>query len=120
MKSKAQSTARRLLAALEDMAQREAVLLDHGELDQVLELQGRMAPLVECVSELAPEVADDEMRRTALRLLDQRHENHVRIGRELSRLQLDRRKMSQTHNRLIRMGPTYGRADASRVFEAQG
>jgi hypothetical protein len=120
MKTKVRFTARRLLTALEDMAERESALLDMGALDQVLELQGRMAPLVECVSELAPEVADDDMRRTAMRLIDRRHRNHVRLGHELGKLQRDRQKARQSQSRLTRLGPAYRQNGQRSVFQAQG
>lgn len=113
-------TARRLLAALEDMAERESVLLRAGELDHVLELQNRMEPVVQMLCEMAPRVADDAMRHTAMRLLDLRHRNHLRLGHELAKLDLERQKNGRTRAQLLRVKPAYGQRETSRMLQARG
>lgn len=114
------ATAWRLLTALEDMAERESVLLGAGEIDHVLELQRRMEPLVQAVCELAPRVADDAMRRAAMRLMDVRHQNHLRLGHELAQLDLERQKAGRTRLQLKRLRPAYGQPPAHRFLQAQG
>ncbi|HWA88007.1 MAG TPA: hypothetical protein VG710_17395 [Opitutus sp.] len=119
MNSPAAQTAGRLLAALETLADEETRLLCRGDLGRLIEVQARMAPLVERLSEIGPAVADEAMRRAVMRLLNRRLANGERLNREMERLRGSRRQWQQACARLERIKPAFTGARVRPVLFAR-
>ncbi|HVU23672.1 MAG TPA: hypothetical protein VHE13_06060 [Opitutus sp.] len=119
MNSAAAKTARRVLAALETLTDEESGLLGRGDLARLIEVQTRMAPLVDLLSEMGPDVADEAMRQAVLRLLNRRLENGSRLNRELERMRGARREWQRVRARLERMKPAFTGIPAKPVLFAR-
>lgn len=107
-------TARRLLAALEDLASQEGVLLRSLDLVEAVQISERAAPLVEKLCALLaeePEVAS--LRPRVEELVAQRRRNVVLLDSHLSRLQSELRRIDEARIRLARVAPVYGSGTAA-------
>lgn len=103
----AHQTAQRLLAALEDLAGQEAVLLRSLDLVEAVQISERAAPLVEKLCALAtdPDLAD--LRPRVEDLVAQRRRNAVLLDSHLARLQSELRRIDEARSRLARVAPVY-------------
>lgn len=115
----AHKTAMRLLAALEDMAGQEAVLLRSLDLIEAVQISERAAPLVEKLCALAadPEVAD--LRPRVEDLVAQRRRNAVLLDAHLARLQSELRRIDEARNRLARVAPVYNTGSSTITAESR-
>lgn len=101
----------RLLAALEELAGQEAVLLrsaSAAEAVQAAEIVGRAEPLVQALGELA---GDDRVRGLSPRiaaLMARRRENAAVLESHLARLRSNLRSLDESRGRLARIAPVYG------------
>lgn len=114
-------TATRLLAALEELAGEETLLIRTMEFVGAVELQERAAPLVEKLCELAanPEVL--ALRPRVNGLLDRYGQNHHFLDSQLARMQEELNRVTVARGRLRRIAPAYarnGEASASRLNTA--
>lgn len=100
-------TATRLLAALDDLASQESVLLRTLDFVDAVSLQERAAPLVDQLAALAnhPEVAVLRSKVTAL--VDKRQQSRQFLDAELGRLQAELRRIDEARTRLSRVAPAY-------------
>ena len=110
-------TAARLLAALEDLAAQEAVLLRTLDFVDAVAVQERAAPLVDQLAALAlhPEVAS--LRTKVKALVDRRQQSRHFLDAQLSRLQSELRRIDEARSRLSRVAPAY--VTATRVMESK-
>lgn len=103
----AQQTARRLLAALEDLAGQEAVLLRSLDLVEAVQISERAAPLVEKLCALAADPDLAPLRPRIEELVAQRRRNAVLLDSHLARLQSELRRIDEARSRLSRVAPVY-------------
>ncbi len=118
--SPALQTAQRLLAALEDLASQEGVLLRSLDLVEAVQISERAAPLVERLCALiaeAPEVAP--LRSRVEELVSQRRRNAVLLDSHLARLQTEMRRIDEARKALARVAPVYGGAINSPPIESR-
>ncbi len=100
-------TACRLLAALEDFASQEAVLLRSLDLVEAVQISERAAPLVEKLCALAVDPDLAVLRPRIEELVSQRRRNAVLLDSHLARLQSELRRIDEARNRLSRVAPVY-------------
>jgi hypothetical protein len=103
----AQQTAHRLLAALEDLASQEAVLLRSLDLVEAVQISERAAPLVEKLCALAGDPDLAPLRPRIEELVAQRRRNAVLLDSHLARLQSELRRIDEARSRLSRVAPVY-------------
>lgn len=103
----AHQTAQRLLAALEDLAGQEAVLLRSLDLVEAVQISERAAPLVEKLCALATDPDLCDLRPRVEDLVSQRRRNAVLLDSHLARLQSELRRIDEARNRLARVAPVY-------------
>src|SRR4051794_4832065 len=100
----------RLVTALENLAAQEAACLQNRDYAAVVQIQERAAPLVEHLAAHGPEVADGKLRARIAALLQQRHENGVRLSAEIGRTRQQLQDLQATQRRAAQVAPVYGRS----------
>jgi hypothetical protein len=100
-------TARRLLAALEELAAQEAILFRTLEFTEAVAVQERATPLVRRLGELAEEPGIGELRPRVTALLARREQSFHFLQTQIERLHLEARRIEEARARLTRMAPVY-------------
>jgi hypothetical protein len=98
---------RRLLAALEDLASQEAVLVRSLDLVEALQLADRAAPLVTEVCGLAAEPDAAEIRPAVAALVERRRRSAVCLEEHLARVREELRRLDEARRRTARTAPAY-------------
>ncbi len=114
-------TATRLLAALEELVMQETLLIRTLDFVAAVELQERVAPLVEKLCVLAADPAVAPLQERAAGLLARRAQNHHFLDTQLNRLQGELERVTEARSRLRRVAPVYrggGAATESRLNTA--
>jgi len=98
----------RLIAALEDLARQEGVLLRSLDLVEAVQISERAAPLVEklCALAVHPEVS--ALRPRVQELVAQRRRHSTLLDAHLARLQSELHRIDEARIRLARVAPVYG------------
>jgi hypothetical protein len=100
-------TAARLLAALREMAEQEALLVRSLDLVEAAEVTERMAPLVARLCELAEVPAVGVLRPAVREFMEERLRGLSLIDAHLARLQGELRRVDEARHRLARVAPVY-------------
>lgn len=100
-------TAARLLAALEDMARQESVLMRSLDFVATAELQARAGPLIEKLAMLAEEPGLSALRPRVAALIERREQSRHFLDAQLARLQAELRRIDETRARLAKVAPVY-------------
>jgi hypothetical protein len=116
MKSAGQ-TAARLLAALEDFASREAVLLQTGQYAEMAEVQRRAAPLVFRLCALASEPDAAAFAGRVAALVARRRETMVGLQERRNFVRAERQRLAATSERL-RLVSRYGKSSPRLTSES--
>lgn len=99
--------ARRLLAALDDLAGQEAVLLRSLDLVEAIQISERCSPLVDEICRLASEPEVQELHTQVGELLALRQRNAALLESHLSRVQEEIRRVDESRRRVARTAPVY-------------
>ncbi len=101
-------TAGRMIAALEEFARQESVLLRSLDLVEAVQISERAAPLIQKLCELTafPEVA--ALRPRVEELVAFRRRQTSLLDAHLARLQSELRRIDEARLRLTRVAPAYG------------
>jgi hypothetical protein len=120
MESPAQ-TCDRLLTALEDLVSEEAALLADEQVGAMVELQCRMAPLVDRLVALAAS-ADSTLQSRVRALVARRAYVGAELATRLAHLHAELDRMSAARHTVNRIAPVYGAVPeaAPRQFSAVG
>ena len=100
-------TATRLLAALEELAAQETILIRTMEFIEAAAVQERAAPLVERLCALAADPATAPLQPRVAALLERRGQNHHFLDAQLARLQEELGRVTEARGRLRRVAPAY-------------
>jgi hypothetical protein len=100
-------TATRLLAALEDFAEQESVLLRSLAFNAAAALQQRAGPLVERLGRLATDPEVTALRPRVAALLTRREQNARLLEAQRARLESELRRLDEARARLARVAPVY-------------
>ena len=101
--------AQRLLAALEELASQESVLVRSLDLVEAMQIGERAAPLVEEVCALATEADVAELRPQIEALVARRQRSAELLEVQLGRVQEELRRVDEARRRLTRTAPAYQR-----------
>lgn len=113
-------TAQRLLAALEDLASQEGVLLRSLDLVEAVQISERAAPLIERLCALVAESPDvAHLRGRVEELVAQRRRNAVLLDSHLARLQTEMRRIDDARKALARVAPVYSSAAIAPPLESR-
>ncbi len=96
----------RLIGALDDLVGREEVLFAASDIDGVVAVQGRAAPLVTRLAELAPS-ADADARARVARLLGRRGTLAQQLARAAERLRVELAEVQTSEAQCARLAPAY-------------
>ena len=102
-----QATAERLLAALEQLAGREGVLLRSLDLMEAVDLGAQAEPLVKKLCALADDPAVGPLRGRIDDLVSRRRRHAATLDSHIARLQGELRRLNEASQRLNRMAPIY-------------
>jgi hypothetical protein len=108
MRGGAFQTADRLVAALGDLLDREAVEARCGSGTRVRAIQERIAPLVEALTRLAAESPGHDFAGGLAALAEKRRRNAILIEAAVAKLRQEMEFRSQASKRLSRISPAYG------------
>lgn len=101
--------AQRLLAALDELASQESVLVRSLDLIEALQIAERAAPLVEEVCTLAAEPDVAALRPQVESLVARRQRSAALLEGQLQRVQEELRRVDEARRRLTRTAPAYQR-----------
>lgn len=105
-------TLARLLTALEDLTSQETLLLRSGDYAGMLRIQGRVAPLVEAVADLAAVAGDSSRVRVAV-VIGQRMRSVDRLADRLTHASAELNQVRTHQLRLAQIRPVYGGAESA-------
>ena len=113
----AHQTISRLLGALETLSCEEHLLLDHGHVNEAIEVQSREQPVVARIIELLvqPGVAaelDPSVQKRAQRLLNAQREQSQRLELSLNEVKQHLGQLRVAQARAQKLRPSYGSADS--------
>lgn len=103
----------RLLAALDDLVEREAIGVAARDLVTVGEMQQRAAPLVAGLAELGMEAADEAARARVAALLARRQHSINLMESQLAVLREELLALGEGTRRVAQIAPVYGRAEGA-------
>ncbi|HET7536696.1 MAG TPA: hypothetical protein VFJ90_09595, partial [Candidatus Didemnitutus sp.] len=103
-------TATRLLAAFEDLVEREATAMSEYDLAGALGVAERLGPIVDRLVSLAAEPEVGSLRPRVQALLARRRQTEQHIDTQLVRLRTELGQISRARVRISRVAPVYGRA----------
>lgn len=107
--------ARRLLTALEDLAEQEAANLRNLDLVEAVQITERAAPLVQKLGELATDPTVAPLRPRVEALIVQRRQSAQLLDSHLARVQSELRRIDEARARLACVAPVYAaKAGATR------
>ncbi len=106
MQTTAQTCAR-LLTALEDLGEREAVMVREGDFTMVAELQARAAPLVDYLGEHGPAVADGAFLARIRAFLRRRKESSDWLAVQIAQTRNELQQIRTSEVRAARIRPAY-------------
>jgi hypothetical protein len=106
METTAQTCAR-LLTALEDFGEREAVLVREGDFAMVAELQARATPLVEYLGKHGPAVADGAFLARMRAFLLRRKESDEWLAAQIAQTRNELQQIRASEVRAARIKPVY-------------
>jgi hypothetical protein len=101
------ATAERLLAALEQLAGREGVLLRSLDLIEAVDLGAQAEPLVRKLCSLADDPSVGPLRPRIDELVARRQRHSATLDAHVARLQGELRRLNEASQRLSRMAPIY-------------
>jgi hypothetical protein len=101
-------TADRLVSALSDLLDREAVEARSGSGIRVRAIQGRIGPLVEALTRLAAESPGHDFAGGLAALAEKRRRNMALIEAALAKVRHEIELRSRAAQRLNQIGPAYG------------
>jgi len=101
-------TADRLVSALGDLLDREAVAARSGSGTRVRAIQGRIGPLIEALTRLAVESPGHAFAGALAALAEKRRRNTALIEAALAKVRRDVELRAQASQRLGRISPAYG------------
>ena len=102
---------RRWIAALEDLAGQESLLLRGGDPHAARDVQARMSPLIEALAENAAH-ADSAARARIGAIVSRRHASELWLQDALECGRAELRQVEADRRRLIRMRPAYANREA--------
>jgi hypothetical protein len=113
----AAQTCVRLVAALEDLAAREAATLDTCDFAAAIEIQERAAPLVDHLVAHGPAAADRALRDRIAALLLRRAQTGEWLAAKIAAAREELRHTQVAQRRVARVAPVYGSASAPRAMQ---
>lgn len=108
--------ARRLLAALDDLAGQEAVLLRSLDLVEAIQISEKAAPLVDEICQLAGSPEVQEIRPQIQALVDLRSRNAELLATHLARVQGELQRVDEARRRVARTAPAYRQAAVAETY----
>lgn len=114
MSSSPHRTFDRLLGALDELVAQETATLASGDFEAVADIQQRAAPLVDGLTALGAEAADDIARARVAALLARRQHNIDFIETQLATAREELLALQEGARRVARVLPVYGRADGGK------
>jgi hypothetical protein len=103
----------RLIGALDDLAAQEAASLAADDIEAVIALQKRAAPLVQDLGERGPAVVDDVLRSRVSAWLVRRREIMDRLAVRIEEARGQLGQLNASRRRVAQVGPAYGRNEAA-------
>ena len=113
-------TARRLLAALEELVMQETLLIRTMDFVEAVDVRERAAPLVARLCALAEDPVVTALRPHVAGLLDRSSQNYHFLDTQLKRLQVELDRVNAARGRLRKVAPAYrgGASGESRLNTA--
>lgn len=106
METTAQTCAR-LLSALEDLGEREAMMLREGDFEMVAEIQSRAAPLVQYLGTHGPAIADGPFLARIRAFLLRRKDSGEWLAARIAQARSELQQIRATEVRAARIVPAY-------------
>ena len=103
----------RLLTALDDLVEREAIGVAARDFATVGEIQRRTAPLVAGLAELGPSAADDVARSRMAALMTRRQSSLDLLEGQIAQAREDLAWLGEGVRRVHQVAPVYGRAEGT-------
>jgi len=103
----------RLLAALDDLVERESIGVEARDFAMVTELQQRAAPLVAGLAELGMAAADEVARAQVAALLARRQHSINLMESQLATAREELLALGEGTRRISQIAPVYGRAEGA-------
>jgi hypothetical protein len=103
----------RLIGALDDLAAQEAASLAAGDIEAVLALQKRAAPLVQDLGARGPAVADEGLRSRVAAWLGRRRQIMDCLSTRMEEARRQIGQLDASRRRVAQVGPAYARNEGS-------
>lgn len=101
--------AARLIAALEDLVDQEAVCFRSRDLDAVNDIQTRAAPLVDALVADATRITDQKLRSRLAAVVARRNETAAAVAVHVQAMKDEIDRLQTTQRRASQIAPVYGR-----------